>query len=86
MRKSIIIPLKENYYIKDAEGNYWVWIPRFIYEENANSINIDFAKDNTMISTRNVATNTYKLYDAFDMDTKGFWIAKYQGNVNKNKL
>ena len=71
---------------KDAEGNYWVWIPRFIYEENANSINIDFAKDNTMISTRNVATNTYKLYDAFDMDTKGFWIAKYQGNVNKNKL
>ena len=71
---------------KDAEGNYWVWIPRFIYEENANSINIDFAKDNTMISSRNVATNTYTLYDAFDMDTKGFWIAKYQGNVNKNKL
>ena len=72
---------------KDEDGNYWVWVPRYIYEENAEgNINIDFVRETTMTSTRGVATRTYKLFDAFNEDTKGFWIAKYQSNINKNKL
>lgn len=70
---------------KDEDGNYWVWIPRYIYSENKELINLNFTLETTTTSTENVATN-YKLQEGFEDDVKGFWVAKYQSNFSKGKL
>ena len=71
---------------KDANGNYWVWVPRFIYEEKQDLINVDFVISTSKTSTKNVATNTYKECNAFEENESGFWIAKYQSNYDKKLL
>ena len=70
---------------KDEYGNYWVWIPRYIYMENNEQTNLDFVTETTTTSTENVAT-TYKLHPAFEDGVKGLWVAKYQSNFSKGKL
>ena len=70
---------------KDEDGNYWVWIPRYIYSENNDVVNLDFTSETTITSTDNVATK-YNLQAAFEDDVKGIWVAKYQANFSKGKL
>ena len=70
---------------KDEYGNYWVWIPRYIYMENNEQTNLDFVTETTTTSTENVAT-TYKLHPAFEDGVKGLWVAKYQSNFSKGKI
>lgn len=75
---------------KTSDGNYWVWVPRFIYKQTKESAFVEFVYGNSKNSTRNKSVTGYKLQEAFenDEDLKGFWISKFQVNeiYNENIL
>ena len=73
---------------KTEDGNYWVWIPRFLHKKTAESTDIEFVKGKTNIATNNKAMNGYEIHKAFSEsgDITGFWIAKFQGNIENNEL
>lgn len=81
---------KENFKMANAktpDGNYWVWIPRFIYKELTDKIDLDFTYESTNVSTKNKTTTNYKLHPAFTEDNiKGFWVAKFQVNNDEDKI
>ncbi len=70
---------------KSEDGNYWVWLPRFIYKESKEITDIDFVSGTSISSTRNKATTGYRVHEAFDNNNKlrGIWIAKFQANGEK---
>ncbi len=70
---------------KTEDGNYWVWIPRFIYLSTKEEKDVEFVQNKTLISTRNESRNTYKLHESFSEDgnVTGFWIAKFQANFER---
>lgn len=70
---------------KSEDGNYWVWLPRFIYKETKENIELDFVNGTSISSTRNKQTLGYKVHDAFENNGKlrGIWIAKFQANGEK---
>ena len=77
----------------DANGNWWVWIPRFAYSiTESNKIgSIKFLKELSKITTENtVLGSTIKVHPAFqqssdekytngewDSEISGFWVNKY---------
>lgn len=67
---------------KTADGNYWVWIPRFLYNIVENEVVTEYAYENTNKTTQNKLLNNYKLQEAFkeNDEIKGFWISKFQAN------
>ena len=73
---------------KTKDGSYWVWIPRFIYKQTTEGTDIEFISGKTNIATNNKSMNGYKLNAAFSENGEitGFWIAKFQGNIEDNKL
>jgi len=82
---------KDNFKMANAkteDGNYWVWIPRYIYKETTESVDIEFVSGITNIATNNKSMIGYKIQDAFSQngEISGFWMAKYQGNIKDNKL
>ena len=59
----------------DDINAYWVWIPRFSYEGDANKINITFVD------------NTREAYSAFkfnDKELDGFWISKFESGISED--
>ena len=68
---------------KTEDGSYWVWIPRFVYRENINNIEINFVNGSSFTSTNKKTLNGFKTQEAFDKseDCLGFWINKFQMNV-----
>ena len=74
---------------KTSDGNYWVWLPRYIYKEIENSVQIDFVYGNSNNSTKNKDVRDYKMQEAFEENSKltGLWISKFQvNNENSTKL
>lgn len=70
---------------KTMDGNYWVWIPRFIYNVVDGVTNIEYAYQDTIKSTTNKILSAYKLQEAFKYNEYGFWIAKFQANGELNE-
>ena len=68
--------------VKSEDGNYWVWLPKYVYKEADGEIIIDFVKGSSSISTKNKQNIGYKLQEAFENDgnLKGIWIAKFQAS------
>lgn len=68
----------------DEDGNFWVWVPRFIYNKTMEKDNILFVSDESNINTSQKSASGYEIHEAFTErgNTKGFWIAKYQANGN----
>ena len=66
----------------DEDGNYWVWVPRFIYNSSLETDNILFVQDDSSINTNRKSITGYEVHEAFSEsdNVKGFWIAKYQVN------
>lgn len=64
---------------KTLDGNYWVWIPRFLYNVVENQTTIEFAYENTNKTTNNKLLNNYKVQESFN-EQDGFWISKFQAN------
>lgn len=73
---------------KTEDGNYWVWIPRFLYKETLEGTDIEFVSGKTNVATNNKSMNGYIINEAFSEEGEitGFWIAKFQGNIKDNKL
>ncbi|MBR3614526.1 MAG: hypothetical protein IKL55_05055 [Clostridia bacterium] len=73
---------------KTEDGNYWVWVPRFLFKETTESTDIEFATRKTNIATNNKSMSGYTINKAFseDGEISGFWIAKFQGNVEENSI
>ena len=73
---------------KTEDGNYWVWIPRFLSKKTTEGTDIEFVKGNSNIATNNKAMTGYEINKAFseDGEIKGFWMAKFQANNEKNEL
>lgn len=76
---------------KTEDGNYWVWIPRYIYKETTEGIDIEFVIENSSIATNNKSMNGYKLQKAFsnenaNSEIEGFWMAKFQCNIEDEKI
>ena len=73
---------------KTEDGNYWVWIPRFLYKETIESTDIEFVKEKTDIATNNRVMQGYEISKAFSEngEISGFWIAKFQGNIEKEQI
>lgn len=74
---------------KTSDGNYWVWIPRYIYKQTENNTTLDFVYGTTTTSTKNKATTGYKEPEEFlnDKNLKGIWISKFQVNdENSSKM
>ena len=73
---------------KTEDGNYWVWIPRFLSKKTIESTDIEFVVGNTNIATNNKAMIGYEINKAFSEDGEitGFWMAKFQANNENNEL
>lgn len=73
---------------KTEDGNYWVWIPRYLYKETSEGVDLEFVYNETSISTTNKSMNGYKIQEAFDENgsIKGFWIAKFQVNTEDGMI
>lgn len=73
---------------KTEDGNYWVWIPRFLFKETTEGTDIEFVKGKTNIATNNKAMTGYEINKAFseDEEISGFWMAKFQANLENNEL
>lgn len=72
---------------KTPDGNYWVWIPRFLYNITDGVTNIEYAYENTNKSTRNKIITGYKLQEAFEENEYGVWVSKFQVNIeHENKI
>lgn len=81
---------KEEFLMANArteDGNYWVWVPRFIINKQDEKAGIEFVKDNSVIATSNLSTIGYEPHKAFEDDLKGIWVAKYQvSKSNSEKI
>ena len=73
---------------KTKDGNYWVWIPRYLYKETTEGIDIQFVNQLTKIPTNNSVLTGYKIQEAFSNknELEGIWIAKYQTNFEEDKI
>lgn len=73
---------------KTEDGNYWVWIPRYIFKETIEGIDIEFVSGNTNIATNNKSMAGYKIHEAFseNENISGFWMSKFQVNIEENKI
>lgn len=66
---------------KTEDGNYWVWIPRYVYNIADNKTMIEYTYNLENKTTRNRILSDYKLQKSFiSNDLTGFWIAKFQVN------
>ncbi len=72
---------------KTADENYWVWIPRFLYNITEDTTNVEFAYEVSSKNTQNRGLTGYKLQEAFkeNDNTLGFWISKFQVNEEYNE-
>lgn len=82
---------KEKLYMANAkteDGNYWVWLPRYLYKETTEGIDIQFVNGISKIPTNNTVLNGYKVNGAFSNNSEfeGIWIAKYQTNIEDKKI
>ena len=82
---------KEKLYMANAkteDGNYWVWLPRYLYKETTEGIDIQFVNGVSQIPTNNMVLTGYKVKEAFSNDSEfeGIWVAKYQTNVEEEKV
>lgn len=69
---------------KTADGNYYVWIPRYKYKENPDgTLNIEYLENETNIPTSMNTALQYKLQDSFKQASKGFWVAKFVSTSNE---
>lgn len=74
---------------KSDDGKYWVWIPRYSYKINDDGdVDIEFVNNLSNLSTSNKALNGYSVHGAFTekIETTGFWVSKFQANVNNNNV
>lgn len=71
---------------KTEDGNYWVWVPRFKYKETDEIVDIDYINGLSNISTSNVSKKDYKIHQAFSEDMAGFWISKFQANIENDEI
>lgn len=71
-----------------SDGNYWVWIPRIIYKDNKETVNVEFSNGISIISTKNKSTIGYETHPAFleDGNISGFWVAKFQCNIEDEEF
>ena len=88
--------------VKDGDGNYWVWIPRYTYKISGNNVDIAWSS-----GTADYTEDGYMLHPAFVTDTyvggnpneygsykngigrnelTGFWVAKYMVSDNDGKV
>lgn len=74
--------------MKTEDGNYWVWIPRYLYKETTEGTDVEFAVGTTSIATNNMSMNGYQIQQAFSKNNEvsGIWVAKFQGNIKENKI
>ena len=58
----------------DEDGNFWVWVPRFIYNKTMEKDNILFVSDESNINTSQKSASGYEIHEAFTErgNTKGF--------------
>jgi len=70
---------------KTIDGNYWVWIPRYIYNVGDEVTNIEYTYEDTIKSTANKILSGYNLHEAFVNNEYGFWISKFQANGEENQ-
>lgn len=73
---------------KTVDGNYWVWLPRYLYKETTEGIDIEFVNGTTTIPTNNKILTGHKVQEAFseEGEFEGIWIAKFQVNVEDKKI
>lgn len=74
---------------KSLDGNYWVWIPRYIYNIVDDKVVIEYTYEETLQPTKNKVLNGYKLQETFKENDNiyGFWISKFQINSeDSNKI
>lgn len=64
------------------DGNYWVWIPRFLYKETEEGVDIEFVYEDSNTATTNKSLIGYKIQEAFSEngEIEGFWVGKFQSN------
>lgn len=67
---------------KTLDGNYWVWIPRFLYNITEDITSVEFVYESTEKNTQKKRLTGYKLQEAFkeNDNSYGFWISKFQVN------
>ena len=73
---------------KTKDGNYWVWIPRYLYKETTEGIDIQFVNEITKVPTNNSVLTGYKVQEAFSAENEieGMWVAKYQTNLEDDGM
>lgn len=73
---------------KTEDGNYWVWVPRYIFKETTEGIDIEFVNGKTNVATNNKSMPGYIIHEAFSEngEIKGFWIAKFQTNIENERI
>lgn len=73
---------------KTEDGNYWVWIPRYIYKQTTEGIDIEFVNGINNIPTNNKAMIGYEVQKSFQEngEIEGFWIAKFQINIKDEEI
>ena len=71
---------------KTEDGNYWVWIPKFMYLSVENQTSVEFVNGKTLIATNNKSMNNYKIHEAFEENSTGFWISKFQINSENDYI
>lgn len=74
---------------KTSDGNYWVWLPRYIYRETEEVAQVEFVYNTSNTSTENRITNGYSEPKVFsnDKNLSGIWISKFQVNdENSTKI
>lgn len=82
---------KQNLYMANAkteDGNYWVWLPRYLYKETTEGIDIQFVNGTSKIPTNNTILTGYKVQETFsgNNELEGIWVAKYQTNIEEEKI
>lgn len=72
---------------KTQDGNYWVWVPRFMYNIVDDITKVEYIYETTNRTTNNKVLSGYKLQESFSEndDISGFWISKFQVNENYNE-
>lgn len=71
---------------KTIDGNYWVWIPRFLYNITEDTTSIQYTIETTNKNTQNKTLTGYKLQESFKENDNlyGFWVSKFQANEDYN--
>ena len=64
--------------VKDGIETWWVWIPRYAYNQTGTNTSIIFVDTaNNPISGEELTSN-YIVHPAFGNDLKGIWVSKYE--------